>query len=49
MSALTILESVQFVIGQDGRPTAVQIGMEAMNDGVSKYPATAPPGAACGR
>jgi len=32
MSALVgMLGSVQFVIGQDGRPTAVQIGIETWN------------------
>jgi hypothetical protein len=31
MSALTILESVQFVVGKDGRPTAVQMGIETWN------------------
>jgi len=32
MSTLVgMLRSVQFVIGQDGRPTAVQIGIESWN------------------
>ena len=32
MSALVgMLQSIQFVIGPDGRPTAVQIGIEAWN------------------
>jgi hypothetical protein len=31
MSALGMLESVQFVVGQDGRPTAVQMGIETWN------------------
>lgn len=29
MSVLEILESAQFVVDQEGRPSAVQIGMEA--------------------
>jgi hypothetical protein len=31
MGALTMLESVQFVVGPDGRPTAVQMGIESWN------------------
>ena len=31
MSAWTKLDSVQFVVGPDGRPTAVQIGIETWN------------------
>jgi len=31
MSAMTMLKSVQFLIGQDGRPTAVQMSMDAWN------------------
>jgi hypothetical protein len=31
MSASGILESVQFVVGQDGRPMAVQMGIETWN------------------
>ena len=31
MGTLTMLESVQFVVGPDGRPTAVQMGIEAWN------------------
>jgi hypothetical protein len=31
MSALAILKSVQFVIGQDGRPMAVQMGIDTWN------------------
>ncbi len=29
--SLAMLKSIQFVIGQDGRPTAVQIGIDAWN------------------
>ncbi len=31
MSALTIFESVQFVVDKDGHPTAVQMGIETWN------------------
>jgi hypothetical protein len=31
MGTLTMLESVQFVVGPDGRPIAVQMGIESWN------------------
>jgi len=31
MSTLAMLETVQFVVGPDGRPTAAQMGIEAWN------------------